>query len=77
MARPSEADGYTLHKLRSMAHANGLKGYTVMSKAELYRELFGEQQKNEAFSKKETLKAEPVLQPSSTDVVRRRRLRSF
>ena len=58
-------------------HANGLKGYTVMSKAELYRELFGEQQKKEAFSKKETLKAEPVLQPSSTDAVRRRRLRSF
>ena len=76
MTKPSEIDGYTLHGLRTMAHASGLKGYTVMSKAELYKELFGKQKK-EAFSKKETLKAEPVLQPSSTDVVRRRRLRSF
>ena len=72
MAKPSKSDGYTLHGLREMAHASGLKGYTVMGKAELYKELFGKQEK-EAFASKE----KPQAVTAASDVVRRRRLRSF
>lgn len=72
--RPSEASRYTLHQLREMARVSRIKGYSRMTKEDLYYKLFRE--KPAKTKTKKSPKPEPVqVKKSSKNDERVRRLR--